>query len=210
MTHRRSVLAVVLLTAALGLPACSGTGSTTSAATSDSTSGTSPASTPSTSSSTGSSTGSARASGECTSIDQPAAANILGSPTKAGLSSHTTGLAVGGMTKTDGCTYKSTSAGSLGYTVLRGNVKFAQTMIGSVKARMTKQSSKPGSAVVLFDAGLPNSVSFTQHFGGGVDSQITVLANDSLISVAVARKDGNVAKAQASAKAAAKQLVAGA
>lgn len=83
-------------------------------------------------------------------------------------------------------------------------------MIGAVKARMTKEASKPGSPVTVFDAGLPDSVSFTQRFGGGVDSQITVLAGDSFISVAVARKDGNVAKAEASAKAAAERLVSGA
>jgi hypothetical protein len=209
VTHHRSFIAVTVLAATLGLSGCAGSGSTATSSTAAKTAaGSAAAASPSTASpSTQPSAGSAHASGNCSSIDKAAAESILGSPTAAGLSSKTNGLAVGGMKKVDGCTYRSASDGSLGYTVLRGDANFGHTMIGAVQSRMTTASKKPGSPVKVFDAGLPDSVAFTQHFGGGVDSQITVLSGDSLITVAVARKDGNVAKAQASAKAAAQRLI---
>ena len=108
------------------------------------------------------------------------------------------------MQKLDGCSYISEASGSLGYTVVKVSPQIGQGMIGAIKARM----AGAGGAVTMFDAGLPSSVSFTQHLPLGVDSQITVLAGDLLITVASTRKDSNTAKAQAAAKAAAQRLAA--
>jgi hypothetical protein len=108
------------------------------------------------------------------------------------------------MQKLDGCAYINEASGSLGYTVLKVSPQIGQGMIGAIKARM----AGAGGTITMFDAGLPSSVSFTQHLPLGVDSQITVLAGDLLITVASTRKDSNSAKAQAAAKAAAQRLAA--
>jgi hypothetical protein len=108
------------------------------------------------------------------------------------------------MQKLDGCAYINETSGSLGYTVLKVNPQVGQGLIAAIKSRM----AGAGGAVTMFDAGLPSSVSFTQHLPRGVDSQITVQAGDLIITVASTRKDANVAKAQAAAKAAAERLVA--
>ena len=141
-----------------------------------------------------------KAAGRCVSIDQPTAESILGFSTKPGISSAAGGVA--GFKKVDGCSYISDTAGSLGYDVVRVSPQIGQSMIGGIKARM----SAAGGTVVVFEAGLPNSVGFTQHLPAGVDSQVTVMAGDLLITVASTRKDGNVAQSQAAAIAAAKKL----
>jgi hypothetical protein len=105
--------------------------------------------------------------------------------------------------KIDGCVYESAANGSLGYDVLQVNAQISQAMISAARARM----AQAGAQVTTFDIGLPDSVAFTQHLPSGVDSQVTVVAGDRLITVASTRKDGNTAKSQASATAAAKALV---
>ncbi len=205
--HRRQVLAVTLLAAAVSLAACSGSKSTTSnaaasnpAAQTSAPATTSPAATsPATTTQT---TATTQATGRCSSIDHQTAESILGFTTAAGISASTGGGS--GMKKLDGCLYESTTDGSLGYDVLQVNAQFGQAMISVAKAKM----AGAGAQVTTFDAGLPNSIAFTQHAPLGVDSQITVLAGDRLITVASTRKDGNVAKAQASATVAAKALIA--
>jgi hypothetical protein len=77
-------------------------------------------------------------------------------------------------------------------------------MISAIKARM----SGAGTRVSVFDAGMANSIGFTQKLPLGVDSQVTVLVGDRLIAVASTRKDGDVAKSRASAIAAAQKLAA--
>ena len=149
--------------------------------------------------------GSTVAAGRCSSLDQKAAESILGFATKAGLSSPA-GAAEGGMKKVDGCFYGSKGDGSLGYDVVQVTAQLGQAMIGAQKGRM----SESGTRVTPFELGLPDSVAFTMAIGTGVDSQVGVLAGDKFITVSVARKDGNTAKAQASVTAAAKQLAASA
>lgn len=208
MTRRRSIstytYTACLLTAALSLTACSATGSTASSAAPAtapaSSTSPSPSLSPSTTATSGSTT---TAAGMCSTIDQAAAESILGFTTKPGLSS-SAGAGTAGMQKLDGCAYINETSGSLGYTVAKVSPQIGQGMIGAIKARM----AGAGGAVTMFDAGLPSSVSFTQHLPHGVDSQITVLAGDRLISVASTRKDSNIAKAQAAAKEAAQRLVA--
>ena len=78
-------------------------------------------------------------------------------------------------------------------------------LIATAKARM----KAAGSQIAIFEAGLPDSFGFTQHLGKSVDGQVAVLAGDHFINIAVVRKDGDVAKAQASAIAAAQKLAAG-
>jgi hypothetical protein len=210
VTHHRSVLAVALLTATLGLTACSGSGSPTSTSekttgaggsTSDTSASTPTSSTASSAASTG---GSTKATGMCSFIDQKAAERILGFSTKAGLSAAK--MAASGIKKLDGCIYQSMTGGTLGYDVLQVDGQLGRMMLGSAKARM-KAASKTSTTLTVFDAGIPDSVSYTMHVGTGVDSQVAVVSGDKFITVAVARKDGNVAKSQTSVKAAAKQLV---
>jgi hypothetical protein len=142
----------------------------------------------------------------CTSIDKQAAESILGFSTKAGLSAAKT-VGVGStIKKLDGCIYQSSTDGTLGYDVLQVKGQLGQMMLGSAKARM-KAASQTSTTITVFDAGIPHSVSYTLHVGTGVDSQVAVMSGDRFITVAVARKDGNVAKSQTSVKAAAKQLV---
>lgn len=203
--NRHPVLAITLLTAAVGLAACSGS----TAATSNT------ATPPAANSSTGQTTGpgsssplatsstSSHPSGRCSSIDQKTAVSILGFATAAGISSSASAGDDSGMKKLDGCVYESRSNGSLGYDVVQVNAQFGRAMINAVKAKM----AQAGAQVTPFDTGLPNSIAFTQHLPLGVDSQITIAAGDRLITVASSRRDGNVAKAQASATAAAKNLL---
>ena len=142
----------------------------------------------------------------CSSIDQQTAESILGFSTKAGLSAAKTVGSGSSIKKLDGCIYQSLTDGTLGYDVLQVNGQLGQKMLGSAKARM-KAASQTSTTLSVFDAGIPDSVSFTMHLGKGVDSQVAVMSGDRFITVAVARKDGNVAKSQTSVKAAAKQLV---
>ena len=202
--YRRPVLAVTLLTVALGLEACSGTTSTTSSSATPSTASRSATQTSgpaSTSPSPTQPTKSTKASGRCSSIDQKTAETILGFATAAGRSS--TAGSTSSMKKIDGCMYKSATDGGLGYDVVQVNAQVGRMSVGAIKARM----AQAGGTVTTFDVGLPNSVSFTMHDPLGVDSQVTVVSGDRLITIASTRKDGNVAKAQASATAAAKLLV---
>jgi len=207
--HPRSLPAVAVIGLALGLAGCASTASTPSGAASSAPSATSttatspaPASSPAANPSTSpaSTATAAIASGRCASIDQPTAESILGFSTKPGISSAAGGVA--GFKKVDGCSYISATAGSLGYDVVRVSPQIGQSMIGGIKARM----SAAGGTVTVFEVGLPNSVGFTQHLPAGVDSQVTVMAGDLLITVASTRKDGNVAQSQAAAIAAAKKL----
>jgi len=206
VTRRRSIstCTACMLTAALSLAACSAAGSTASSAVHVTASAGSTSPSPSLSPSTTVTSGStARAAGACSTIDHATAESILGFTTKPGLSA-SAGASVAGMQKLDGCSYINEASGSLGYTVVKVSPQIGQGMIGAIKARM----AGAGAAVTMFDAGLPSSVSFTQHLPLGVDSQITVLAGDLLITVASTRKDSNTAKAQAAAKAAAQRLAA--
>lgn len=209
MKHRRHVLAVTLLAAALGLAACS-TNSPTSSSPSTQPTGLAPgspaAASTSTSTPTPSSTqsiGSTKVSGTCSSIDRPTAQSILGFATAAGTSS-TAGASTPGFGKIEGCVYKSVTDGSLGYTVLLVSAQSAQAAIGAGKARL----ANAGANVTAFDAGLANSVAFSLRVGAVVDSQVAVVTGNTFITVAATRKDGNAAKSQASATAAAKHLVA--
>jgi hypothetical protein len=133
-------------------------------------------------------------------IDQPTAEGILGFTTKPGLSSPTVSTAQ--MTKLDGCMYQNPVSGSLGYSVVRVDAGIGAAMVAAAKARM----SGAGAQVSTFDAGMPNSIGFTQKLPLGVDSQITVLVGDRLVSVASTRKDSDVAKSRAAAVAAAQKL----
>ena len=207
MKHRRHVLAVTLLAAALGLAACS-TNSPTSSSPSTQPTGLAPGSpaAASTSTPTRSSTqsiGATKVSGTCSSIDRPTAQSILGFATAAGSSSKA-GASTPGFGKIDGCVYKSVTDGSLGYTVLLVSAQSAQAAIGAAKARL----ANAGANVTAFDAGLANSVAFSLRVGAGVDSQVAVVTGNTFITVAATRKDGDAAKSQASATAAAKSLVA--
>lgn len=212
MTHHRSVLAVALLTATLGLTACSGSGSTTSTSgkstgAGGSTSGTSASTPKSSTASSGASTGgSAKAAGMCSFIDQKGAESILGFSTKAGLAAAKMAGSGSSIKKLDGCIYQSMTEGTLGYDVLQVDGQLGRMMLGSAKDRM-KAASKTSTTLTIFDAGIPDSVSYTMHLGTAVDSQVAVVSGDKFITVAVARKDGNVAKSQTAVKAAAKQLL---
>ena len=205
MKHRRSVLAITVLTAALSVAACSSGTSTASNSSARSTTSSSATQTPGPGSSSPTATSpsvSTNTSGMCSSIDRPTAESILGFATAAGISSSAgSGGAV--MKKIDGCLYEGGANGSLGYDVVQVDAQIGQAMISAAKAKM----AGAGAQVTAFDAGLPNSFAFTQHLPIGVDSQVTVLSGDRLITVAATRKDGAVAKAQASANAAAKALV---
>ncbi len=148
-------------------------------------------------------TGVTSAKGGCRTIDQAAAAALLGFTTKPGLSS------AGGTTnpsflKLDGCVYQNVTAGSLGYTVIRVDAQTGKAMVGAATARM----AGAGSGVAPFTSGIPDSVAFTMHLPKGVDSQITAMAGDTLLSVASTRLDGDTAKSQASAIAAMQALIA--
>ena len=197
MKFRRPVLASTLLAAALGLAACSGTSSIASSpvaasgATSSATQTTVPSATEP--------AGSVQASAGCSYIDQTTAASLLGFTTAAGL--HSAAGSSDAMKKLDGCMYESKTDGSLGYDVVQVDPQFAQAMVAAAKAKM---ASAP---VASYDVGLPNSIGFTQTLPQGVDSQVTIASGDRLITVASTRKDGDVAKSQASAIAAAKLLV---
>ena len=142
--------------------------------------------------------------GHCSSIDQASAEAILGFSTKPGLSSTVVGTSK--MKKLDDCVYQNLASGSLGYTVAQVDAQIGTAMIVAIKARM----AGAGTQVTIFDTGLPNSVGFTQKLPLGVDSQITVLVGDRLISVASTRKDGDVATSRSAAVAAAQKLAASA
>ena len=201
MKFRRPVLASTLLAAALGLAACSGTSSTASSpvAASSATSSATPTTVPSATSTPTKPAGPVQASAGCSYIDQTTAASLLGFTTAAGLHSAAAGTAA--MKKLDDCMYESTTDGSLGYVVAQVDPQIAQGMVDATKTKMA------GAPVALYDVGLPNSIGFTQTLPLGVDSQVTIVSGDRLITVASTRKDGDVAKSQASAIAAAKLLV---
>ena len=201
MRFRRPVLASTLLAAALGLAACSGTSSTASSpvAASSATSSATPTTVPSATSTPTKPAGSVQASAGCSYIDQTTAASLLGFTTAAGLSSMAGSSDA--MKKLDGCMYENTTDGSLGYDVAQVDPQIAQGMVDAAKAKM---ASAP---VASYDVGVPNSMGFTQTLAQGVDSQVTIASGDRLIMVASTRKDGDVAKSQASAIAAAKLLV---
>jgi len=204
--HRRPVLVIAVLTAAVSLAACSSSNSTASNSAAHSTTSNSATQTTALGSSspaaTSSSSISTHTSGMCSSIDQQTAESILGFATAAGISSSAgSGGAV--MKKIDGCFYEGGTNGSLGYDVAQVDTQIGQAMISAAKAKM----AAAGPQVTAFDTGLPNSFAFTQHLPAGVDSQVTVVSGDRLITVAATRKDGNVDKSQASATAAAKTLV---
>src|SRR5450756_264523 len=201
MRFRRPVLASTLLAAALGLAACSGTSSTASnpVAASSATSSATPTTVPSATSTPTKPAGSVQAGAGCSYIDQTTAASLLGFTTAAGLSSMAG--STDAMKKLDGCMYESTTDGGLGYVVAQVDPQFAQGMVDAAKAKM---ASAP---VASYDVGVPNSIGFTQTLAPGVDSQVTIASGDRLITVASTRKDGDVAKSQASAIAAAKLLV---
>jgi hypothetical protein len=197
MKFRRPVLVSTLLAAALGLAACSGTSSIASSpvaasgATSSATQTTVPSATEP--------AGSVQASAGCSYIDQATAASLLGFTTAAGL--HSAAASAAAMKKLDDCMYESKTDGSLGYVVAQVDPQFAQGMVDAAKAKMAS------ATVTSYDVGVPNSIGFTQTLGQGVDSQVTIASGDRLITVASTRKDGDVAKSQASAIAAAKLLV---
>ena len=201
MKFRRPVLASTLLAAALGLAACSGTSSIASSpvAASGATSSATQTTVPSATSTPTKPAGSVQASAGCSYIDQTTAASLLGFTTAAGL--HSAAGSSSAMKKLDGCMYESTTDGSLGYVVAQVDPQIAQGMVDATKTGMA------GAPVASYDVGLPNSIGFTQTLPLGVDSQVTIVSGDRLITVASTRKDGDVAKSQASAIAAAKLLV---
>ena len=201
MRFSRPVLAVTLLAAALGLAACSGASSTASSpvAASSATSSATPTTVPSATPTPTKPAGSVQAGAGCSYIDQTTAASLLGFTTAAGLSSMAG--STDAMKKLDGCMYESTTDGSLGYDVAQVDPQIAQGMVDATKTGMA------GAPVASYDVGLPNSVGFTQTLAPGVDSQVTIASGDRLITVASTRKDGDVAKSQASAIATAKLLV---
>ena len=93
----------------------------------------------------------------------------------------------------------------MGYDVVQVSAALGPQLIAAAKARM----KAAGSAIVISEVGMPDSFGFTQRLGKLVDSQVTVLAGDHFKTVAVARKDGEAAKSQASAIAAAQKLASG-
>jgi hypothetical protein len=112
----------------------------------------------------------------------------------------------GGIQKVDGCAYLSAGGGSLGYTVIKVPASAGQMMVGSAKAKMGAAQSS-GSPAKAFQAGLPQSFAFTMTLPKGIDAQVSVLNGEQFITVIVTRTDGDLAKAQASAIAAAKVLM---
>lgn len=216
--NRRHVFAVTLLTTTLGLTACSAAASGTgtgvgSGVPSGEAGSTAPASSPTPTPTptatptptTGNGGGVTLASGSCSTIDQQTAADILGFPTPPGTEASKAGAGSEGFKKIEGCSYRSATQGSMGYDVVRVSSALGPQLIAAAKARMKAADS----AIVIFEVGMPDSFGFTQRLGKLVDSQVTVLAGDHFITVAVARKDGEVAKSQASAIAAAQKLVSG-
>jgi len=218
MNHRHTVTVTTALALCLGLAACSSgsasssvaaaagaTDSSTASAAASADASSSPASSssgPASTSPASSSPPATTARGGCSMIDQPTAEAILGFTTKPGLSSPT--VSTSKLKKLDGCVYENLASGSLGYSVVQVDAAIGAAMVTAAKARM----SGAGAQVSTFDAGMPDSIGFTQKLPFGVDSQITVLVGDRLISVASTRKDSNVAKSRASAVAAAQQLAA--
>lgn len=214
--NRRHAFAVTLLTTTLGLTACSAAASGTgtgngSGVPSAGVGSTAPASdptptaTPTPTPTTGSGGGLTTASGTCSTIDQQTAADILGFSTPPGTEAGKAGAGSAGFKKIEGCLYRSATLGSLGYDVVQVSAAIGPQLIAAAKARM----QAAGTGIVIFGVSMPDSFGFTQRLGKVVDSQVTVLAGDHFITVAVARKDGDVAKSQASAIAAAQKLAAG-
>jgi len=177
-------------------PASTGSASTGSASTGSTSTGST--------STVSASPGTTAVGGHCSSIDQASAEAILGFSTKPGLSSTVVGTSK--MKKLDDCVYQNLASGSLGYTVAQVDAQIGTAMIVAIKARM----AGAGTQVTIFETGLPNAIGFTQKLPLGVDSQITVLVGDRLISVASTRKDGDVATSRSAAVAAAQKLAASA
>jgi hypothetical protein len=218
MNRRHVLAAATLLITTAGLTACSAAGSTaagagsalpTPGAGSGSASSAPVSSTPTASgaASSGSGNGSA-ASGGCSMLDHGAAESVLGFSTEAGKANMAGTAAQGGITKVDGCTYRNATQGGLGYDVLKFGSGMGAQYLAAAKARVQAQAGQSAADIKLFDTGLPDSLAFTLTIAKAVDSQVTVLVGDQLVSVAVTRKDGDVAKAQASAIAAAHKLTA--
>jgi hypothetical protein len=147
----------------------------------------------------------AKASGFCRTIDQTAAASIVGFPVRAGIDSGAS-VSKGGIQKVDGCAYLTAGSGSLGYTVIKVPASAGQMMVASAKAEMGSAQSS-GSPAKAFQAGLPQSFAFTMTLPKGIDAQVSVLNGEQFITVIVTRTDGDLAKAQASAIAATKVLM---
>ena len=197
MTHRLSVSTVAVLAAVLGVAGCSsGSGTTATATTAAAPTSSAPTSIPP----------AAKASGSCHTIDQAAAASIVGFPVRAGNDSGTGVSMGGGIQKVDGCAYLSAGSGSLGYTVIKVPASAGQMMISAAKAKMAAAQSS-GSPAKAFQAGLPQSFAFTMTLPKGIDAQVSVLNGEQFITVIVTRTDRDLAKAQASAIAAAKVLM---
>jgi hypothetical protein len=200
--HPLTVPAVAVLAAVLGVAGCSSgsgttaTGTTTAAPTSSAPTSSAPTSIPP----------ATKASGSCRTIDQAAAARIVGFPVKAGTDSGA-GVSTGGITKVDGCAYLSAGSGSLGYTMIKVPASAGQMMITAAKAKMAAAQSS-GSPAKAFEAGLPQSLAFTMTLPKGIDAQVSMLNGEQFITVIVTRTDGDAAMAQASAIAAAKVLIA--
>jgi hypothetical protein len=131
---------------------------------------------------------------------------MVGYPVPAGTDSGA-GVSTGGIQKVDGCAYLTAGSGSLGYTVIKVPASAGQMMIASAKARMAAAQSS-GSPAKAFQAGLPQSLAFTMTLPKGLDAQVNVLNGEQFITVIVTRTDGDAAKSQASAIAAAKVLIA--
>ena len=212
--NRRAALAVTLLTTTLGLTACSaaasgtgtGNGSGVPSAGAGSTAPASdPTPTPTPTPSKGSGGGVTTASSSCSTIDQQTAAGILGFSTPPGSEAGKAGAGEAGFKKIEGCLYRNATLGSLGYDVVQVSAAIGPQLIAAAKARM----QAAGTGIVIFGVSMPDSFGFTQRVGSVVDSQVTLLAGDHFITVAVARKDGDAAKSQASAIAAAQKLAAG-
>ena len=216
MTVRHPLTIVTALALCLALGGCSSgsagsgvsaaaAGSTDSATPSVAASTAGPSAPASSPASTGStSPGTTAIGGRCSSIDQATAEAILGFSTKPGLSSTVVGTSK--LKKLDDCVYENLTSGSLGYTVAQVDAQIGTAMIAAIKARM----AGAGTQVTIFETGLPNAIGFTQKLPLGVDSQITVLVGDRLISVASTRKDGDVATSRSAAVAAAQKLAASA
>ena len=201
MTHRLSVPTVAVLAAVLGVAGCSSGSGTTATGTTSS----APTSSVPTSSAPTSIPPAAKASGFCRTIDQTAAASIVGFPVRAGIDSGAS-VSKGGIQKVDGCAYLTAGSGSLGYTVIKVPASAGQMMVASAKAEMGSAQSS-GSPAKAFQAGLPQSFAFTMTLPKGIDAQVSVLNGEQFITVIVTRTDGDLAKAQASAIAATKVLM---
>ena len=216
--NRRHVFAVTLLTTTLGLSACSAAASGTgtgigSGVPSGEAGSTAPASSPTPTPTptatptptTGNGGGVTLASGSCSTIDQQTAADILGFPTPPGTEASKAGAGSEGFKKDRGLFVPQRHSGFDG--VRRGP---GVGGVGPPADRCGEGSDEAaGSEIVIFEVGMPDSFGFTQRLGKLVDSQVTVLAGDHFMTVAVARKDGEAAKSQASAIAAAQKLASG-